>query len=781
MEFLNIDNFSFAYPGQEQAALRGVSLTVERGEFLVLCGPSGCGKSTLLRQLKPAIAPHGERLGQILLDGQPLERLSQADSSRRIGFVQQNVDNQLVTDKVWHELAFGLESLGYETPVIRRRVAEMASFFGIEDWFYRDVASLSGGQKQILNLASVMVMQPDLLILDEPTSQLDPIAASEFLSVLGKINPYKETLKQAEDFTALLPEEKRTTTKRLSLEDAINCVHGLDHTLGQLNQERTELEAKKKDLMEKAQKIEPFQDLHCNLSSILDFHFIKFRFGKITKEYYNKFESYCYENSDTVFYRCHSDEQYVWGIYFCPRDQVTKVDAVFSSLHFERIYVPDEYSGTPEDAYAALQAEIKKTDDALSECSRKLAKCLSDSAEDLVAAKEQLEQLSGNFDVRRLAACTKSKKETFYILCGWMSEKDAASFQKDIENDTNLFCFIEDDANNVLRQPPTKLKNPKIFRPFEMYVKMYGLPNYNEIDPTIIVGLTYAFIFGIMFADVGQGLCLLIGGALLYHYKKMDLAAIMSTCAVFSVIFGFLFGSFFGFENVIPALWLHPKEAMTTLPFIGSMNTVFVAAVAFGMFMILTGMVLHMINAARNHKLGELLFSQNSLAGFIFYGALAVTLVLLFSGHKAPAVGVMVVMFGIPLLAIFLKEPLERMVEKKGNAFPETGKGMFFVQAFFELFDVLLSYFSNTISFVRVGAYAVSHAAMMEVVLMLGGATGGGSISWPVIVLGNVFVACLEALLVAIQVLRLEYYEMFSRFYEGDGKPFVPFLKKGEK
>lgn len=235
-------------------------------------------------------------------------------------------------------------------------------------------------------------------------------------------------------------------------------------------------------------------------------------------------------------------------------------------LHFERIYVPDEYSGTPEDAYAALQAEIKKTDDALSECSRKLAKCLSDSAEDLVAAKEQLEQLSGNFDVRRLAACTKSKKETFYILCGWMSEKDADSFQKDIENDTNLFCFIEDDANNVLRQPPTKLKNPKIFRPFEMYVKMYGLPNYNEIDPTIIVGLTYAFIFGIMFADVGQGLCLLIGGALLYHYKKMDLAAIMSTCAVFSVIFGFLFGSFFGFENVIPALWLHPKEAMTTLP-----------------------------------------------------------------------------------------------------------------------------------------------------------------------------------------------------------------------
>ena len=594
-----------------------------------------------------------------------------------------------------------------------------------------------------------------------------------------QINPYKETLKQAEDFAALLPEDKRTTGKQLSLEDAINCIHDLDHTLTQLNQKHTELEARKKQLVEKAEKIEPFQDLHCNLSSILDFHFIKFRFGKITKEYYSKFESYCYENDNTVFYRCHSDEHYVWGIYFCPRDQVAKVDAAFSSLHFERIYIPDEYNGTPEDAFAGLKQEIGKIETELGECKKKIQQTLLDSAEDVVAAKDELQQLSSNFDVRRLAACTKSKKETFYILCGWMSEKDAQSFQKDIENDENLFCFIEDDDNNVLRQPPTKLKNPKIFRPFEMYVKMYGLPNYHEMDPTIFVAISYAFIFGIMFADVGQGLCLLIGGALLYHFKKMDLAGILSTCGIFSVIFGFLFGSFFGFENVIPALWLHPKEAMTTLPLIGQMNTVFVVAVVFGMFMILTSMVLHIINAARNHKLADVLLSQNSLAGFVFYAALAVTLILIFSGHKAPGFAVLAVMFGIPLLVIFLKEPLERMIEKSGDAFPKKGKVMFFVQSFFELFDVMLSYFSNTISFVRVGAYAVSHAAMMEVVLMLAGATTGNT-NWVVIVLGNIFVACLEALLVAIQVLRLEYYEMFSRFYEGDGKPFQPFLKKQE-
>ena len=183
-----IEHLCFSYPEQSGAILRDMSLTVRQGEFLVLCGPSGCGKSTLLRQLKTVLAPHGRRSGTILFEGQPLDSMDQRQQTERIGFVQQSPDNQIVTDKVWHELAFGLESLGYETPVIRQRVAEMAAFFGIENWFYKNVTELSGGQKQLLNLASVMAMQPSVLILDEPTSQLDPIAASDFLATLGRIN-----------------------------------------------------------------------------------------------------------------------------------------------------------------------------------------------------------------------------------------------------------------------------------------------------------------------------------------------------------------------------------------------------------------------------------------------------------------------------------------------------------------------------------------------------------------------------------------------------------------
>lgn len=188
MEIFTINHLNFAYPEQEKNALSDLTLSVQPGEFLVLCGPSGCGKSTLLRQLKTVLAPHGRRSGEILFDGKKLDDLDQREQAEKIGFVQQSPENQIVTDKVWHELAFGLESLGYDTPTIRRRVAEMASFFGIQEWFYKPVTELSGGQKQLLNLASVMVLQPKVLILDEPTSQLDPIAASDFLATLGKIN-----------------------------------------------------------------------------------------------------------------------------------------------------------------------------------------------------------------------------------------------------------------------------------------------------------------------------------------------------------------------------------------------------------------------------------------------------------------------------------------------------------------------------------------------------------------------------------------------------------------
>ena len=188
MEIYNIENLKFNYPNRINPALDDINIKIERGEFITLCGASGCGKTTLLRHLKPSAAPHGVKSGIVYFDNKSLKELSDRDAASKIGFVTQSPDNQIVTDRVWHELAFGLESLGFKTPEIRLRVAEMASFFGIQTWFHKNISELSGGQKQLLTLASVMAMQPSALILDEPTSQLDPIAAGEFLSSIGKIN-----------------------------------------------------------------------------------------------------------------------------------------------------------------------------------------------------------------------------------------------------------------------------------------------------------------------------------------------------------------------------------------------------------------------------------------------------------------------------------------------------------------------------------------------------------------------------------------------------------------
>ena len=188
MALYDIKNLNFTYPDTERPAIQNLNFSIEPGEFVVICGKSGCGKTTLLRHFKTVLSPYGKREGEILFEGEKLEEVSVRRQSAQIGYVLQSPDNQIVTDKVWHELAFGVENLGYDQQTIRLRVAEMASFFGIQNWFDKNVEELSGGQKQLLNLASVMAMQPKVLVLDEPTSQLDPIAAGEFLSTIRKIN-----------------------------------------------------------------------------------------------------------------------------------------------------------------------------------------------------------------------------------------------------------------------------------------------------------------------------------------------------------------------------------------------------------------------------------------------------------------------------------------------------------------------------------------------------------------------------------------------------------------
>ncbi len=589
-------------------------------------------------------------------------------------------------------------------------------------------------------------------------------------------NPYRQEYQRAAELAALFPESAGfQPDPTMDAPKAASLIQELDRTLMDFNTAVREKQAELKAIEESLNEVLPFVGLNYNISQILKFRYIKYRFGRISREYYDKFSAFVYDTIDTILFPCHEDKNYVWLVYFVPQRLANKVDAIYASMHFERFYLQDEYTGTPTEACQVLGAQADSLQKEIESLQNRISSEIQSRKSDLLKAYARLSTFTSNFDIRKMAACTKHEKHTFYILCGWMAEKDAEKFRAQVTADGNIFCIVENNHTNLLNGPPTKMKNPWLFKPFEMFIQMYGLPAYNEIDPTVLIGITYSFLFGFMFGDAGQGLCLLAGGFLLYRAKKMSLAAIISCCGFFSTIFGLLFGSIFGFEEIIEPLWLRPAQAMTNLPFIGKLNTVFIVAVAMGMGIILLTMILNIINAYKAHEPVESWFDTNGIAGFVFYASLVITVILYMTGKSLPATFVLVVMFLIPLALIFLKEPLTAVVEKKAEKI-EGGKGMFVVQGFFEMFEVLLSYFSNTLSFVRVGAFAVSHAAMMEVVLMLAGVESGNP-NWLVVVLGNLFVCGMEGLIVGIQVLRLEYYELFSRFYRGTGRPFKPYGK----
>lgn len=609
--------------------------------------------------------------------------------------------------------------------------------------------------------------------LENALSELTSVAN---LSPFLEINPYKEALSTVTGFYEELEHPPASAPQKISVEKALSIIRNIQNESKRLNEEKSKLDAEHAQMVESLKIIRHFRSIDYDVSSILKFEYIHYRFGRIEKQYFQKFEKYIYDNLDTLFIKCEEDDQYVYGVYFVPKHEAHKIHAVYSSMHFEQIFVPDCYVGTAAEAFEKLDTRHRQIHQALNANKEAWSSYLEKNKNDIAAAKSAIEQLSSSFDIRRLAACTPGESEVFFILCGWMSEKDALAFQNDIKDDNRIFCLVGNDGHDISKQPPTKLKNPKLFKPFEMYVKMYGLPAYGEMDPTWFVAITYSFIFGAMFGDVGQGLLLFIGGFLLYKFKNITLAGIISCAGFFSTIFGFLFGSIFGFEDIIPALWLRPMNAMMTVPFVGKLNTVFIIAIGFGMGIILLCMIFSIINAWRAKDVEKIWFDTNAVAGLVFYASAVVSIVLIVSGKKLPGALVLCIMFIVPLLVIFFKEPLTNLVQKKAEIMPKQ-KGMFIVQGVFEMFEVLLSYFSNTLSFVRIGAFAVSHAAMMEVVLMLAGAESGNP-SILVIVLGNLFVCGMEGLIVGIQVLRLEYYEIFSRFYKGTGRKFEPFHSK---
>jgi len=606
---------------------------------------------------------------------------------------------------------------------------------------------------------------------------LTELNTADRLTPYIEANPYKDSAALLESMAKVVNKGDLNLVAKNSPSpaDIEALINQIETKSSKLNEKRDLLEKKRAHYEEIIRKITPFKQADFDLSDVMKFKYIKYRFGRIALTNFDKFSKYVYENLNTIFIECSRDEDYVWGVYFAQQVSYVKVDAIFASMHFERSFLPDEYHGPPEEVHAKLTAAYQQVTQDLEENNRQLTRIYEDSKQEINDAYVTIHRLFSNFDIRKQAACTKERSQVFYILCGWMEERNAKKFKEAVKNDDDVFVIIEDTHDSTSSQPPTSLVNRGIFKPFQMFVQMYGLPAYNELDPTKFIALTYAIMFGIMFGDVGQGACLAIGGFLLYQSKRMNIAGIISFCGLFSTFFGFMYGSIFGFEDILPALWLRPMESE-------NMMTVLVLAVAFGVVLIIIAMLINLINALRQKNIGNFLFGSNGLAGMLFYLAVIYIVVcnLLPSIGPVKFMGFLVVFIALCLIGIAFNEPLKALAAKKKFQLHDS-KVMFVVQAFFELFEIVLSYATNTISFIRVGAFALSHVGMMSVVMMLSKIENGVSpTSIIIVILGNLLISGLEGLIVGIQVLRLEYYEMFSRFYSGTGKEFKPYQPEGK-
>ncbi len=499
--------------------------------------------------------------------------------------------------------------------------------------------------------------------------------------------------------------------------------------------------------------------VEADLSKLFKMEFIHCKFGRIPKAGYKTLVTYL-NDIEAFFVPTSEDASDIWGFYFSPLLKENKIDEVFNSLYFETVEISTVQTGTPLEIKKRLENENRGLKAQLEENSKKTSDMLS-SATDTLSGIYNLAQKRCRFSqIRRNAV----HGDMFFYVVGWMEEKDARALEKEINASDDVVMFYIEDAENVKNiQPPTKLKNNRVFKPFEMFVKMYGLPSYNEIDPTPILAITYILFFGIMFGDVGQSLILAIAGFVVYKVRKWDLGGIIGMVGVAGIISGFIYGSFFGNEEIIPKLF-----GITTIKPMENIMPLLIGTVCMGGITIIMGIALNIINMIKAKNIGEALFGHNGAAGALFYITVVLFAVNMLAGLKIPGF-VFAVMLILSLLAMYLSEPLTRLIEGKKNLFPSGG--MFFVESFFELFEVILSFCTNTISFLRIGAFAVIHVGMMMAVSSL--ASGGGVGGAIVTVVGNAIVMVLEGLIVAIQVLRLEYYEMFSRYFSGRGKEFV--------
>ena len=591
----------------------------------------------------------------------------------------------------------------------------------------------------------------------QPEDALKVLEKGWKLSYFNYDNRAKETLKKCEE---LMEELNLTYSKKYTkvdleykIEDIISILNPLIEKVNEENKVIEDSATQISNLEEMQVSVSKLKKLDIDLGKLYDFRYLKFRYGKIKKDYYKKVKNEV-QKMDVILFEIEEEENEVWIIYFTTKEFEAKVDGYFNLMKFERLWMSKELYGIPKEMIRNIQMTVNENKNKILKAQNEKEEIKKQYKSTLIYFYRQLCTLEKVNQIKKFFA--HDNNNNFYLI-GWMPVDELNEILPKLSTeDIQVKVKSHDEVANT---PPTHLKNNRIISKFETIVEMYGTPNYNETDPTLFVAITSFLMFGFMFGDVGQGLCIAIIGFIL-NRKKNSLGPILMAGGISAIVFGFLYGSVFGKEDILPSIIVNPMKDITKM---------LIAGISFGAILILIAMVINIKNGIRNKDVKKVFFSENGLAGILFYLIILGSISYYFiKGEIFVSIAILVTILVILLAIIMFKDKLEAVIKNKKEVTKSS-----IVEKIFEIIEMLLSMASNTISFVRLSAFAINHVGLcMAVYILSNMANGAGNLA--IAIIGNIIVIVLEGLIVAIQVLRLEYYELFSRFYQGNGKPYCP-------
>ncbi len=525
-----------------------------------------------------------------------------------------------------------------------------------------------------------------------------------------------------------------------------------------------DIEERQKEIDKKREYINNLRylsGLDLDVERLFGMKYLVFRLIRITRENYDKLKKN-YFNIPAVVLRLATEGKYVTLLYIAPLTLEETLKRIFSSLNYTILPIPYDLKGNIEDILAELTSSI--------EHDQKMIEASKETIENYkVQYKDELEKMFSRLEMEKKIEELKPKvaigKKLFFLF-GFIPADEIERLKEELERRFNdkLIIVVDPVKKPCSATPPTKLNNIKLFKPFESLVKMYGIPSYQEKDPTVFFALTYMFIFGAMFGDVGQGLVMLLAGIILeYVYKKVDFGGLLNRLGLSSIIFGFIYGSVFGSEEILPAMVIRPMS---------NIDNMLIIAVLFGIFFILFSYILGIVNSVKENNLKDAILGENGLTGFLFYLLLLYTVYRVFIQHKDFALIITITLLAL-LSIMFFKEAIAKRLFISNRSLKKLSANEY-IEGGFGLIEMLLSMLSNTISFLRVGAFALNHVGLFIAFLTLANMMSSAWGNWTVLFIGNLVILSLEGLIVFIQALRLEYYEMFTKFYRGDGIEYIP-------